>query len=242
MPNLSENPYMTRSAAKWVIFDGDNTLWDLESLYNDARIALCELVGGGEITMKAVDTYQRDCDKKLYAEMGYSPKRFPRSLADTACHFLGEGDSRIDAARSLGEAVFSATADTPDDLDSCLTELASSHRLALLTVGDYEIQAMRLQHLGRHTHFDAVKVVERKDIATLAAFLVEIGADPAQSWMVGDSVRSDIIPAVAVGLRAIHLKVDNWHEVEVAGNELPAEAHVAESLTEAAAVIIASGT
>ena len=232
---------MSLSAAKWVIFDGDNTLWDLESLYNDARVTLCELVAGGEITTKAVDAYQRDHDRKLHAEMGYSPKRFPRSFADTATRFLGQGDPRIEAARSLGETVFSAVAATPDDLDSCLTELAKTHRLALLTAGDHEIQTMRLQHFGRHAYFDAMKVVERKDVTALVAFLVEIGADPAQSWMVGDSIRSDIIPAIASGLRAIHMEADNWHEVEIAGNQLPAEAHVAKSLTIAAAIIAAHG-
>jgi putative hydrolase of the HAD superfamily len=232
---------MTTPLAKWVIFDGDNTLWDVESLYNAARVALCELVAGEMVSRSVVDTYQRAYDKKLHAELGYSPKRFPRSFADTAAHFLGNGDPRVEAARSLGEAVFAATAAVPDDLETCLIELAKTHRLALLTAGDLEVQARRLQHFGHQSHFHEVKIVERKDIAMLTQFLVEIAADPAQTWMVGDSVRSDIIPAIAVGLKAIHLEVDNWYEVEVAGNQLPAEAHVARSLTEATAIILGRG-
>jgi len=179
--------------------------------------------------------------KKLYAELNYSPTRFPRSFEDTATYFLGEGDPRIAVARFLGEAVFAATAIVPADVDFCLTELAKTHRLALLTVGDHEVQMMRLRHFGRQSHFEAVKVVERKDAAALASFLTEIGADPAQSWMIGDSVRSDIIPAIAVGLKAIHLEAANWHEMEVAGNQLPAEALTAKSLTEAMAIVLADG-
>ena len=109
-----------------------------------------------------------------------------------------------------------------------------------MTAGHHDVQRRRLEHFGRNHHFEAVRIVERKDEAAISALLRERGAVPALSWMVGDSLRSDIIPAIAAGMRAIHLQTTNWHEVEVAGSSLPPGALTARSLREAESLISAS--
>lgn len=229
---------MTPSSSPWIIFDGDNTLWDVEALYDEARAELCRLLAGDKTTAQEVERFQRERDKQLHREMGYSRKRFPLSFTQTALHYLAAGDDRIEAVHRLGDSVFEQAAIPADDVDEVLSALAKSFRLALLTAGDREVQQLRLEHFGRKHHFSEVRIVERKDAATIAAFAADIDAAPSRTWMVGDSLKSDIVPAVEAGLNAIHLDVANWHEVEGAGSSLPDRARVARTLKEAAEIIL----
>lgn len=231
---------MTLPPTQWIIFDGDNTLWNVEILYDEARAALCRLLTRGAATAGNVERFQRETDAELYRLMGYSRHRFPRSFTETARHYLVAGDDRIEAARRLAEQVFERAAVPADDVDEVLAELARSYRLALLTAGEPEVQRARLAHFGREHYFAEVRIVERKDVATIARLLLDVGADPARSWMVGDSLKSDIVPAVGAGLNAVHLDVANWREVEAAGSSLPGRAHVARTLREAADLILQS--
>lgn len=231
---------MIPPSTQWILFDGDNTLWNVEILYDEARAALCRLLAGGTTTAGDVDRFQRETDAGLYREMGYSRHRFPRSFTETARHYLADGDDRIEAARRLSEQVFERAAVPAADVDEILEDLARSYRLALLTAGEPEVQRARLAHFGRNHYFAEVRIVERKDVATIARLLADVGADPARSWMVGDSLKSDIVPAIGAGLNAVHLDVANWREVEAAGSSLPERARVARTLRDAADLILQS--
>jgi len=223
----------------WVVFDGDNTLWDVERLYDDARDALCALLASMGHDPKAVEDFQRSTDQQLHKELGYSRERFPLSFTQTARHFQGEAaDDAIEAARTLAEAVFTTAAEVADDLDAVLRSLGERYRLAMLTAGDSDIQKSRLAAFGRAHHFQIVQIVALKTEDVFRQFLAQCGAEPGASWMVGDSLKSDILPAVAAGMNAIHLEKKNWHEVEMAGSALPPHAFRAASLTDAASIIL----
>jgi putative hydrolase of the HAD superfamily len=222
----------------WVILDGDNTLWLVEQLYDEARVQLCDLLEGLGVDRCAADRFQRDRDHELHTLMGYSRQRFPRSFHDTLSHFVQNADGEVRRkAVALAEAVFDGIAPLPPDVDAVLEQLSASRRLALFTAGEAAVQASRLQAFGRTHHFEAVKVVDRKDRDAFAALVSELGIESSKAWMVGDSLRSDIHPAIEVGLRAIHIEAANWHPVETGTRSLPSGAFAAKSLTEAASII-----
>lgn len=230
---------MTAPLTRWIIFDGDNTLWDVEALYDEARTALCRLLAEGTTTVEEIERFQRARDHALHREMGYARERFPLSFTQTALHFLAAGDDRLEEAHRLANRVFERAAAPMEDVDDVLALLsAKSFRFALLTAGAHEVQQRRLEQFGRTHYFGATRIVERKEVATIAAFVADLGAVPASTWMVGDSLKSDIVPAIAAGLNAIHLDVANWYEVEAAGSTRPDCARVARTLKEAAEIIL----
>jgi putative hydrolase of the HAD superfamily len=233
---------MPMSRRNWIIFDGDNTLWETESLYDDARHALCRLIASEAPTVRELEvaTFQRKRDHELHAEMGYSQARYPRSFRDTVEHFLGFAHPRADEARRLAESVFNMVARAAPEVDSVLAKLSRSFRIALLTAGERSVQERRIADFDRSRFFDQMRIVPTKSGPVLREFLEFCGADTQSSWMIGDSLKSDIIPATEIGLNSVWLKVANWHEVEVANLDSPKTVRVARSLVEATSIIFES--
>ena len=78
-----------KGESNWVIFDADNTLWDVEALYDAAREKFCHLVAElSHQNLKDIEEYQRETDGTLYATFGYSASRFARSFEETLNHFV----------------------------------------------------------------------------------------------------------------------------------------------------------
>lgn len=222
---------MADSLREWVIFDGDNTLWDVESLYDRARENLCTLVAELGANPHTADQFQRARDAELHRHYGYSPDRFSQSFVDTLKHCLAHEDPALEQrVRDIAKDVFRAKAPLAPDVDQTLQRLRPRYALALLTAGDAAVQAQRLEAFGRTAHFAAVRVVPSKSKESLQSFLADHLIESKGAWVVGDSIRSDIEPAVALGVRAIHLDVPNWHPVERGYRKLPAGAQQASSL------------
>lgn len=223
---------------EWVIFDGDNTLWDVEILYDQAREQLCTTLANVGADPEVADRFQRTRDAELHTQLGYSPDRFPQSFTDTVRHCLGRSDATLEhRARELAKEVFRAQAPLAPDVDEALQRLTQRYLLALLTAGDEAVQTQRLVAFRRTDHFHAIRIVPSKSVATLQSFVDDHGISGSHAWVVGDSLRSDIEPAIALGIRAIHLEVPNWHLVERGDRTLPAGAHRAESLLDVCAIL-----
>jgi putative hydrolase of the HAD superfamily len=222
----------------WVIFDGDNTLWDVESLYDQARHKLCALIESLGYSAAAADTYQRARDTALHAHYAYRPARFPQSFADTLRHFTGRTDPALESvARALAEKVFTSIASPASDVDEVLRRVHGHYIAGLLTAGDPVVQAHRLQTFGRIDQFVAVQIVEQKNSEVLRTFLADRRIDPSSCWVVGDSLRSDIEPAIALGIRAIHVNVSNWHPIERGDRVLPTGVHQAATLLDVCEIL-----
>jgi putative hydrolase of the HAD superfamily len=206
----------------WIIFDGDNTLWHVEALYDQARSALCKLIASTAVTEDDVSRYQQRRDKQLFSTMGYSVDRFPQSFADSLLHFEPNAQAdRLRAAQDLARRVFEEKAELAHGVDEVLETLSSRYRLAILTAGEHHVQARRLQHFGRQHYFEWISVVPNKSVAVLQALADKYKIEMHLSWMIGDSVRSDIIPASQAGMRTIWVKASNWTLVEHEGHEIP---------------------
>ncbi len=222
-----------------VIFDGDNTLWQVEALYNDARKRFCDALEELGVTRSEVDAFQRRRDAELYGTYGYSPERFPRSFVDTLRHFIpaaGEGTALL--VDKLARSVFKVSPKAYEDVDAVLEKLSTSHQLVLFTAGDEDIQRARVQAFGRAHHFSHVKIVPSKSANAFRALLVELNLDAGRTWMVGDSLNSDILPATQAGLRAVYLKADNWSPVEQGDAVVPADVPTANCLSDLLRLIL----
>ena len=200
-----------------IIFDFDDTLVATNVIFEQVRqeffSRMAEL---GFEDQPAVAAYLNQADIKNVLALGYMGKDcFPRAMGQTYRHFSAlagrEPDCRV--ARGLediGWQVYDLPAEYLPGAEELLEFLQGRARLFLLTQGDQEIQQRRLQRRGVLRYFDDYRIVAVKNPAAYSAFLAELRISASNSWMVGNSLRSDINPALSVGLRAVHYQLPAW--------------------------------
>lgn len=202
-------------ARAWIIFDADNTLWDVEDLYDRARDTLCDFLAAKGVPPQVVAQYQQERDRSLYAIYKYSACRFPRSFEDTVLHFFpNAGTEAIVHARFLASKVFDDKAVPYTGVDHVITSLHNHYNLAIVTSGERWVQQKRLDDFHLFEYFTKLMIVEEKNEKVIDDFCVEHSIDKTHSWVIGDSVKSDILPAISVGLNAILVLHRNWEVVE----------------------------
>jgi putative hydrolase of the HAD superfamily len=201
-----------------VVFDGDDTLWETEILYDQARDDAAALVAAAGIDPALFVDLQRQIDVRNVARFGLRRERFPTSSVD-AYRQLAErrgdlvSDVVADDIYRASASVFERPAVLMDGAADVLEELRQRHDLALLTKGDPAVQRRRIAQSGLASFFHVVEVVEEKDETSFRRVLQSLDAVASRAWSVGNSVRSDISPALAVGMRAVWVDAYVWaHE------------------------------
>ena len=199
-----------------VAFDGDDTLWHNESIFSVThekfRRLLAPHVGGAGVDEALFATETRNLGL-----FGYGVKGFTLSMIETAIEVSG---GRVTAAEvqtilDAGKAMLGHPVELLDGVAEAVEALAGTHRLMLVTKGDLFDQESKLARSGLAEAFWKVEIVSEKDERTYRRILDAHGVDPEAFVMVGNSVRSDVLPAVAVGARAVHVPYHlTWaHEV-----------------------------
>lgn len=201
-----------------VIFDGDDTLWWSEELYDAARNQAGEIVAESGLDATEWDRLERQLDLENVTRLGLSSERFPTSCAEAyrevSIRHGVRPDERI--ARAVYEAaasVFKKKASPVDGVETALDELSAFAELALLTKGDDAVQRKRIADSGLSSYFSLIDVVGNKTHLTFKRVLDRFRAVPADAWSVGNSLLSDILPAVEIGMSAVWIEAHVWeHE------------------------------
>jgi putative hydrolase of the HAD superfamily len=198
-----------------VVFDGDDTLWFVEGLYDAARADAGRVVEEAGIDSRTWAALQRRLDIENVARFGLSPERFPTSSVE-AYERLSESSGRapdpsvVESIRALAARVFESAAPVANGAEGVLADLIRTHRLVLLTRGDPAVQRKRLADSGLESFFERVEIVPDKNAAVFRDLLSALAIAPDQSWSIGNSVPSDINPALACGMSAIWVDADVW--------------------------------
>lgn len=206
----------TRLANHWIIFDADNTLWDIEHLYDEARQQLVCFLDKEGFDPQVVEAFQRDRDKQLVQTYGYSACRFARSFEDTMYHFGGADicSSKVVHARKLALEVFEREPRHNQDVQEVFSTIRQSFNIGVITAGERWVQERRMAGFHLRDLIDEICIVEIKDSAVLKEFVDRLGIDVQKSWVVGDSLNSDVKPGVEAGLNVVWYRNHNWHENE----------------------------
>jgi putative hydrolase of the HAD superfamily len=227
---------------RWVLFDGDNTLWHIETLYDQARQDLVRLVIQPGANADEIEAFQRLEDKRLFMELGYSAERFAMSFEHTMREFVPHSTSeQLQYARQLARSVFERPAEIDPDAERVLRALSGTYRLALVTAGERWVQERRVAGFRYASLFDVVRIVERKTPDVFREVTTSLAINVNESWVVGDSLRSDIVPALDAGLNAILIANHNWIEIE-RDESRPSHLRVVDRLGDIIPIIVASGT
>jgi putative hydrolase of the HAD superfamily len=212
---------------KWVIFDMDNTLIDTEPLYHNASQQLCNLMSEYGFDPIHVGERQDQIDAGLFEEFGYSTDRFAESFERTVREFMKgvdpfEVDNTVKQARGFAMAVFDQVSIEYSYARDIVRQFAcSGYKVGVITAGERWVQIKRFDDLTMRNLFHDCWVVLKKTKEVFEDFCIKHNVDKENSWMIGDSIRSDILSSTAAGLNAIHLNTSNWGSVEVDKSQIP---------------------
>jgi putative hydrolase of the HAD superfamily len=192
-----------------LIVDADDTLWENNVYYEQCFAAFAELMVaqgfGWEEAKRTADAVERERIPKAYA-----PEEYARSLVITyrrLCerHNRPVEDQVLGEVWEIGQAVIEYPLVLLDGVVETLARLSGHCRLLLLTKGDREVQGGKLARSGLGHLFEGVHIVSEKDADALRGLLARYGLRPERTWMVGNSPRSDINPALEAGIGAIYI-------------------------------------
>ncbi|HSK38631.1 MAG TPA: HAD family hydrolase [Arenibaculum sp.] len=187
-------------------FDGDDTLWHNETIFSMTQEKFREMLG--PLSGSA------DPDERLLAVeranlrlFGYGIKGFVLSMIETAIEVTQGRIAAHDIQRLIdfGKAMLDHPVELLDGVTETLEALSSAHDLILITKGDLFDQESKLARSGLIPRFAAIEIVSEKDPATYRRVLGRHGIDPARFVMIGNSLRSDVLPVIEIGGRAIHV-------------------------------------
>jgi putative hydrolase of the HAD superfamily len=196
-----------RSSSELVVgFDADDTLWHNENIFEHTheryRDLLARYHDAATVDRTLFATEMRNLD--LY---GYGVKGFTLSAIETAIQ-LTEGRISAEEIRrliELGREMLAHPVELLEGVEETLAQLAGRHRLLLITKGDLRDQERKLAKSGLADRFRAVEVLSEKDEPSYAVVLRRHGVDPARFLMVGNSLKSDILPVLALGGAGAHV-------------------------------------
>jgi putative hydrolase of the HAD superfamily len=204
-----------------VAFDGDDTLWHSESHFVDAHARFVALVApyvDGD--PQVIDEQVVATERANLAIYGYGAKAFTLSLIESAIELTSGRvtSSEISAILDLGKRLLDQPVELLDGVDEVVARLADDgYRLIVVTKGDLFHQESKVAGSGLADRFARVEIVSEKDVGTYRRVMGEARVAPENFLMIGNSVRSDILPVVELGGHAAHLPyVYTWELEHVA--------------------------
>lgn len=207
-----------------ICLDADDTLWHNMRFFHatqDALVQMLEPFADAGIARSSLEA----CEIRNLKLYGYGAKAFTLSMIETALELGGDEvpASVIREILEAGRALHAHPVELFEGIQETLSALAERARLVLVTKGDLFHQEAKLAASGLGEHFSGIEIVSDKQPSTFAGIFNRYNAEPASSLMAGDSMRSDILPALEAGAWAAYVPQPlKWsHEQRPAPNDHP---------------------
>lgn len=190
-----------------LLLDADDTLWE-NNIYFERAIAAFYAVAapqGGDYAVMRAHINQEE--RRVIAEYGYGLESFRLALsrAFQAIAPTRWNDEAQAAVGRLADQIASEPIEFVPGALETLNYLAPRHRLVLMTKGDYGEQMRKVALSGIAGMFKQVHVVAEKNVQAYRERIAGLGVPPRECWMIGNSPKSDINPALAAGLNAVFI-------------------------------------
>lgn len=201
-----------------VIFDGDDTLWKTQELYVAATGEFYRRLEAMGFDDKRVRSLFRSLNRQFLSTMKLSRERRSHAMTETYAILCQESGRVFDPQTNadllaVNERIYTAVPRPMENVQQVLSVLADKATLVFFSGGDEEAQRRRLVGSSLATYFgDRIYIVQQKDKEALRQILKEQGLCPEDTWMVGNSPRFDINPALELGLNCIWLHTGFWRE------------------------------
>jgi putative hydrolase of the HAD superfamily len=200
-------------AGQTLLIDADDTLWENNVYFERAIAAFIGYLNHDTCTPEEVRQTLNGVERETILAHGYGLTSFTRSLV-TCYERLSPGpvtEENRERIRGFAQAIADQEIELLPGVRETLAELGARHRVILMTKGNHAEQADKFARSGLGQFFSAVEIVPEKDPATYQQAIARHELSPHSTWMIGNSPRSDINPALAAGLHAVHLfHKDTW--------------------------------
>lgn len=204
-------------------FDGDDTLWHSETRFHVTQGDFRDLLKG-HAPEADIDRRLHETEMANLAIYGYGVKSFTLSMIETAIEVTeGRIPTRdLDVILGWGKRMLMQPIELLDGVEATVRVLTDSYDLLVITKGDLFDQESKLARSGLVEFFEGVEIVSEKNVETYRGIFNRRGIRPEEFVMVGNSLRSDIVPVVELGGHAVHIPYTvTWMHEEVPEDELP---------------------
>ncbi|WP_020570578.1 HAD family hydrolase [Neolewinella persica] len=201
-----------------IAFDADDTLWAHENVFVDAKARCVELLRPYLQPKHNLEEELYRFERKNLKLFGYGVKGFTLSMIETAIE-LSNGKitgAEIQRIIDLAKEMLDHPIHLLDYVPEAIAALKPHFTLLVITKGDLFAQENKIARSGLAKEFDIIEIVSEKDEATYRSLLQRYSIDPAHFLMLGNSLRSDVLPIINIGGRALHLPFEfTWHHEAV---------------------------
>jgi putative hydrolase of the HAD superfamily len=195
---------MARSR-QFLIFDADDTLWENNIYFEEAFDRFYEYLSHSSMSHAEVRSILDEIEMTNAKIHGYGSKNYARNLAQCyqrlAERQIAEAD--LEAVQEFAHAILEKPIELIDGVEDTVAYLSERHSLTIFTKGDLDEQRVKIDNSGLSKYFEHAAIVKEKNQAAYTNLAEERKFDRARTWMIGNSPKSDINPALAAGLNAV---------------------------------------
>ncbi|MCK0156913.1 HAD family hydrolase [Cellulophaga sp. F20128] len=201
-------------------FDADDTLWVNETYFREAEERFAELLDGYE-TKNKIDQELFKMEMQNLGRYGYGIKAFVLSMIESAIELSNNKVSNVVLSKILdiGKEMLEQPVVLLAGVETVLQKLQSRYRLIVLTKGDLLDQERKLERSGLKKYFHHVEVLSDKKEENYKDLLDHLQINPSEFLMLGNSLKSDVLPIVKIGASAIHIPFHTTWEHEMVSTE-----------------------
>ena len=190
-----------------LLIDADDTLWENNIYYERVIQKAVMLLDGDGVDPCVFRAALDEAERVRIPLQGYGTLNFTQSLVETFRRFQPpNGDPSLsERVRRLSLAIRDHPMEIIETVPETLDYLSNCHALHMVTKGNREEQSRKVRDSKLRRHFQSVEILPEKDTSAFSHLLDQHGWERSRTWMIGNSPRSDINPALAVGLNAVYI-------------------------------------
>jgi putative hydrolase of the HAD superfamily len=212
---------------KVIGFDADDTLWVNETYFRDAELEFAKLMAPYETANKVEqELFKKEMENlPLY---GYGIKGFVLSMVEMAVEISNNSMSNETVTKilNIGKDMLDAPVELLDGVEDILKHISQDYKLIVLTKGDLLDQERKLKKSNLTSYFHHIEVMSDKQEVNYSKVLAHLEIAPSEFLMIGNSLKSDILPLVNIGAEAIHIPFHTaWLHEQVSEQETKNKAY-----------------
>ena len=188
-----------------LIFDADDTLWENNIYFERAFDDFVQFLDHSTLTPAQVRDVLNEIELVNSKIHGYGSVNFGLNLQQAYRHLCEDeiGEEDLAHVMSLAVRILEQPIELIEEVEETLAQLSARHDLTLFTKGHPEEQRMKVDRSGLAQYFAHTAIVKEKDAAAYRTLVADRAFDPEDTWMIGNSPKSDINPAIEAGLKAV---------------------------------------
>ncbi len=189
----------------WLLIDADDTLWENNIYFEEAFDEFVDLLNHSRLSPTQVREVLDEIESVNIQTHGYGSANFGRNMQQCYRHLAEHPWTKqnMEAVMAITERILNRPMELLEGVEETLAHLAGRHTLTLYSKGHPDEQHDKIDRSGLREHFVSCRIVKEKDVAGYRRLLAENGAKPETTWMIGNSPKSDINPALEAGMGAV---------------------------------------